>query len=201
MTHSVVPEEMKEIAALYALGALSQSEARAFEAHLAEGCGACQKELDVFLETAALLALGCSEEEPGSHVREELKSRTSEGQLGERDQHDTERVYSILANEGDWEEWAEGIQFKPLFRDQASGLCTSIVRMLPGTALPPHRHTGTEQFFILEGDCYVHGRRLGPGDFHRAEVDTEHEYTYTVGGTMFLLVAPASFHIINTPQA
>jgi quercetin dioxygenase-like cupin family protein len=201
MTHSVVPEEMKEIAAHYALGALSQSEARAFEAHLAEGCEACQKELDVFLETAALLALGCGEEEPGSHVREELKIRVSADRLGALDQNGAERVYSILANEGDWMEWAEGIQFKPLYRDQASGLCTSIVRMQPGTALPPHRHTGTEQFFILEGDCYVHGQRLGPGDFHRAEAGTEHEYTNTVEGTMFLLVAPDSFHIINTPQA
>jgi anti-sigma factor ChrR (cupin superfamily) len=198
MTHAVAPEDMKEVAAQYALGALSQSEARAFEAHLAEGCEACQRELDTFIETAALLALVCDEEKPGSHLREELTRRASERQPIAHDQNESERIYSILASEGDWVEWAEGIQFKPLFRDQASGLCTSIVRMRPGTALPPHRHTGTEQFFILEGDCHVHGRCLGPGDFHRAEAGTEHEYTYTVEGTMFLLVAPASFQIINT---
>lgn len=199
MTHSVAPEEMKEMAALYALGALSQSEARAFEEHLARGCEACRDELDAFANTTALLALGCDEQEPGPHVRAELSSRISGDARGGGEQGAPERVYSIMANEGEWLEWGEGVQFKPLFRDQASGLCTSVVRMQPGTALPPHRHTGTEQFFILEGDCYVHGQCLRPGDFHRAETGTEHEYTYTVEGTMFLLVAPASFQIIDTP--
>ncbi len=199
MRHSVAPEMMKETAALYALGSLSQNEARAFEEHLAEGCRACQEELDAFLETTALLAFDCVGEEPGPHVREELSSRTSKDRSDGGDDQGPEPAYSILASEGEWMEWGEGIHFKPLFRDKASGLCTSLVRMQPGTALPPHRHTGTEQFYILEGDCHVDGRRLGPGDFHRAEMGSEHEHTYTVGGTRFLLVAPPSFHIISTP--
>jgi anti-sigma factor ChrR (cupin superfamily) len=70
--------------------------------------------------------------------------------------------------------------------------------MLPGTRLPAHRHIGAEQFFILEGDCNVHGQSLGPGDFHIAASDTVHESTYTVNGTLFLLIGPRGYEILGS---
>jgi anti-sigma factor ChrR (cupin superfamily) len=69
--------------------------------------------------------------------------------------------------------------------------------MLPGTSLPAHRHIGAEQLYILEGDCQVHGEVLGPGDFHLAESDTVHESTSTVNGTMFLLIGPQAYEILD----
>jgi quercetin dioxygenase-like cupin family protein len=74
---------------------------------------------------------------------------------------------------------------------------TSLVRMLPGTRLPMHRHKGVEQFFVLEGDCHVHDEVLGPGDYHRAEAGSIHESTYTESGTLFLLIAPPDYEIIK----
>ena len=70
--------------------------------------------------------------------------------------------------------------------------------MLPGVALPPHKHLGDEQFYVLEGDCHVRGARLGPGDFHYAAAGSIHESTYTVEGTTFLLIAPAGYEILQT---
>jgi anti-sigma factor ChrR (cupin superfamily) len=69
--------------------------------------------------------------------------------------------------------------------------------MLPGTSLSVHKHIGIEQFFILEGDCNVAGQNLGPGDYHRAEKGSIHESTYTVNGTLFLLIAPQRYEVLG----
>jgi anti-sigma factor ChrR (cupin superfamily) len=105
---------------------------------------------------------------------------------------------SIHAGDGEWIKAGEGIEYKTLHVDRQSRLVTSLVRMGPGTSLPMHRHQGVEQFFILEGDCNVHGERLGPGDFHRATPGSVHRDTYTVEGTLFLLIAPERFEVLST---
>jgi len=63
--------------------------------------------------------------------------------------------------------------------------------------LPPHQHLGVEQFFVIEGDCNVAGQRLEPGDYHRAKEGSTHETTYTTGGTMFLLIAPERYAVLE----
>ena len=91
----------------------------------------------------------------------------------------------------------EGVLLKKLYVDQASGIATSLVRMQPGTALPVHQHLGVEQFLVIEGDCNVAGKTLGPGDYHRAASGSIHETTYTVEGTLFLLVAPERYEVLD----
>jgi len=59
---------LRDLAAAYALGALSPEEARAFEAFLATSPEA-QREVDEYRETAALLALGVEEQRPSSELR------------------------------------------------------------------------------------------------------------------------------------
>ena len=80
---------------------------------------------------------------------------------------------------------------------QGDRIATSLVRMLPGTALPVHQHIGVEQFFVIEGDCHVAGQKLTPGDYHRAEAGSIHESTYTVDGTLFLLIAPERYEVLD----
>jgi anti-sigma-K factor RskA len=48
MKHQTSDDDIKERAALYALGAMSQREANAFEDHLLEGCQVCAEELKEF---------------------------------------------------------------------------------------------------------------------------------------------------------
>jgi len=45
----------------------------------------------------------------------------------------------------------EGIVYKPLIFDRASGLATSLMRMEPGSVLPEHEHVLIEQTWVLEG--------------------------------------------------
>jgi anti-sigma factor ChrR (cupin superfamily) len=201
MTDGVAAHEMTDVAALYALGALSQHEARSFEEHLAEGCDICQAELESFEQTVRAVAFGIAEAEPPARVRAELLAKVSKSvaeQTGESvPTGDLGQFVSILASEGKWRELREGVLLKKLHVDQATGIATSLVRMLPGTALPCHQHLGVEQFFVIEGDCNVAGQRLTSGDYHRAEAGSIHETTYTVDGTLFLLIAPERYEVLD----
>jgi Anti-sigma-K factor rskA, C-terminal len=63
---------VQETAALYALGSLSQHDARAFESHLKEGCSACSGELKRFQGVIGCLGLTASDAEPPVYLRELL---------------------------------------------------------------------------------------------------------------------------------
>ncbi|MFL6214968.1 MAG: cupin domain-containing protein [Blastocatellia bacterium] len=207
MKHAALTDDVVERAALYALGALTQIEAQAFEDHLAEGCAVCRSELDEYHLAVEGLALATRDAEPSPAVRRRLlASLGGEASDGEAEVEtmtslttaDTPPFVSMRAGEDGWQEWGEGILYKPLYVDEASGLMTSLVRMSPGTGLPRHQHLGVEQFLILEGDCNVHGERLGPGDYHRALGGSIHDTTYTENGTTFLLVAPKEYRLLES---
>jgi anti-sigma-K factor RskA len=66
-----------ELAAAYALGALSPDEAQRFEAFLATSAEA-QREVAEYREVAALLALGGEEAAPGEALRERVLARVGE---------------------------------------------------------------------------------------------------------------------------
>jgi anti-sigma factor ChrR (cupin superfamily) len=202
MRHSVAPDEMIEIAASYSLGALSQQEARAFEDHLAEGCQACRDELASFETILTGFAFADEGRAPALKIRDELLARLKEEASGNGSDErgpssDGQSFISIRASEGDWTEVQDGVFMKQLFVDEASGVATSLVRMQPGTFLPVHLHNGIEQIYVIEGDCSIRGESLGPGDYHRAAAGSIHERTYTVQGTMFLLVAPKSYDVLE----
>jgi anti-sigma factor ChrR (cupin superfamily) len=201
MTDRVAEHQMTELAALHALGALSQHEARAFEYHLAEGCELCSVEFDSFERTVTELALNVPEVEPPEDVRKRLLARINElpssRAVKEASAVASDQFVSIHAGDGQWQEVQDGIMLKTLYIDRASGIATSLVRMTAGTALPAHQHLGVEQFYVIEGDCNVAGQRLGPGDYHRAAAGSMHDTTYTVDGTLFLLVAPEHYEVIE----
>ena len=72
MKHERVTGDIQELAALYALGSLSQHEARGFEAHLKGGCAVCDAELKRFEQAVGMLGLTASEADPPVYVRELL---------------------------------------------------------------------------------------------------------------------------------
>jgi len=60
---------------LYALGALSQHEARAFEVHLREGCPVCQAEISQYESVTGELGLAAPAVPPPAYLRELLVAR------------------------------------------------------------------------------------------------------------------------------
>lgn len=197
MNHPV-NEEIEGLAPLYALGALTQHDARAFEEHLAEGCAACRDELEDFEAVVGILGVGALEAEPSESVREHLL-----GSLVKDDQHGSESSMpqisslTIRAGEGEWQEAFQGVYLKNLFVDEARGTVTTLFRMDPGAQLPRHLHHGVEECFVLEGDVRAGDQMLGPGDYHCAMPETIHERLSTVNGAMFLIVGPRHYEMLE----
>jgi anti-sigma-K factor RskA len=75
MEHKLATEEIKDQAALYALGALSQIEARAFENHMADGCDVCRAEVAEFDGVVGVLGLGAPAASPPAYLRDLLTER------------------------------------------------------------------------------------------------------------------------------
>ena len=81
MKHAALTDEIVERAALYALGALTQIEAQAFEDHLADGCAVCRRELDEYHFAVEGLALATADVEPSPEVRSRLLASLGGGIL------------------------------------------------------------------------------------------------------------------------
>ncbi len=75
MRHIKATEQSQETAALYALGALTQMEARAFEFHLLEGCPACETLARHFEKIVSGLGYATTEAEPAFYLRDVLTAR------------------------------------------------------------------------------------------------------------------------------
>ena len=193
MKHDIPTEEYCGQAAL---GALSQSDASAFEAHLAEGCAVCEAELKAFTTVVAHFGFGALEEAPPAEAREKLLARVAQEPQTARSSAAARPVsqpqfLSLRADEGEWREIATGVLEKKLFEDQTRGTLTRLVKLLPGARAPQHEHHGVEECFVLEGDFRVNDEVLGPGDYHCALPGSIHQMVSSVNGTTLLIVAAA----------
>lgn len=191
MSTCAAEDQMKEHALLYALGTLTQNEARVFEDHLAGGCRACEAELHASEQLTRSLAFSAAEVEPPAHVFERILGFITEDERpAPAAPHLPGQLTTVRRDEGEWFESSPGVLVKRLFENQETGTFTSLVRMLPGAIGTLHRHPGIEECIILEGDFHVAGSRLGPGDFHIAGTGSLHEKPYSLGGALLLIVGP-----------
>ena len=88
MRHTTTDEETSARAALHALGALDEREARDFEEHVAAGCDLCAAELREFRGVAADLALAATPATPPAHVRSRLLALAAEETHASAEQRD-----------------------------------------------------------------------------------------------------------------
>ncbi|HYL97359.1 MAG TPA: anti-sigma factor [Blastocatellia bacterium] len=75
MRHDCPTHEIKEQAALYALGVLTHLEASAFESHIREGCEICRAELFKFERAAGMFALNAPQIKPPAYLIDLLQAR------------------------------------------------------------------------------------------------------------------------------
>lgn len=191
MSDCAAADQMKEHALLYALGTLTQNEARVFEDHLAGGCRTCAIELRDSEALTRSLAFSGAEVAPPPQVFERLLGFVAEAEFpAPAAPHLPGQLTTVRKDEGDWIESSPGVLVKRLFQNQETGTFTSLVHMLPGAVGTLHRHPGIEECIILEGDFHVAGSRLGPGDFHVAGAGSLHEKPYSIGGALLLIVGP-----------
>jgi hypothetical protein len=75
LKHERATEEVQERAALYALGSMAQLEAKSFDAHLKEGCPACETLVRHYLKIVEGMGFAVPDAEVPAYLRDLLTSR------------------------------------------------------------------------------------------------------------------------------
>ena len=71
---------------------------------------------------------------------------------------------TVRADEG-WVQFAPGIDFKMLYRDEASGTNSLLARLQPGICMPEHEHSGIEECYVIEGEITYGDLTVRAGDY------------------------------------
>ncbi|HBP88003.1 MAG: cupin domain-containing protein [Nitrospira sp.] len=188
-------DEVLEQAALYALGVLEGKEKAAFEKLVAEACATCQAVKD-FQNVAGQLGSTATPMTPPSSLRTRLLERVAaerkidkpESTSKPAEQIQNTGLTFVRAHDDLWKVILPGILLKPLSFDKAQGRMTALARMAPGSSYAAHKHNAPEEFYVLEGTCFVGGQLLRPGDYHRAEAGTVHHETSSEDGCLMLMI-------------
>jgi anti-sigma factor ChrR (cupin superfamily) len=210
MRHDAANAEITERAALHALGALTQTEGRAFEEHLAEGCEVCAAELRAFESITGCLTYLSPAAAPGE-LRQRLLNRVrAEAQTPSpsptpqvwrfwRAEAPKASMLILRSDEGGWEETSiPGISVRRLSIDPARRTVTMLVKMAPESSYPSHRHAGSEECYVLEGDLVVGEHQMRAGDYQRAEAGTVHEVQSTRQGCLLFILSSLHDEILTT---
>ncbi len=102
----------------------------------------------------------------------------------------------IFSDPADWIKHPQinGIEVKTLSVNEDKGYLMILMKAAAGAEYPSHHHNGAEECYVIEGDLYVEGKYLGPGDFHHAEGGSDHEPLRTKNGcTLLLVVDPKDY--------
>lgn len=200
MKHAIAEEELEESAALYALGALGQHEARTLDQHLAEGCEVCASELKEFESVVEALAFAAPAATPPPGAREKLLARLgaeAETAAQSNDEDTALPPVVVRADEGRWFEMSEGVLCKQLFVDPTRNTVTTLLRLKPGARMPMHRHRGIEECYVVEGDVCTNNQNLKAGDYTCAMEGSIHRPITTINGALLLIVAPQSYEVLE----
>jgi len=182
--------EATELAALYALGALEEAEAKVFASHLAD-CEECRAEVRAYDEVASNLVRGLVADAPPPGLRVRVLDAVAAPQTRADWKHvERDGIAFLRSASVPWQKIPGlEVECKTLFKDSERGLVTRLVRMGPGAQLPPHRHADVEESFLLEGDLVVEGVAMRGGDYCRAAAGSVHREVRTVNGCTFVAIS------------
>jgi len=153
--------EQSEATCAYALQVLPASEAAAAEAHIAS-CPDCQRELESLRPVVdRFVSWPTDVLRPPTSLQDRLALRIAED-ASKQPVPPPARQWS----EPDWEQVAPGIQCKLLASDTERHRVSMLVRLAPGASYPPHTHAGVEELHLLDGELWIDGRKLVPGDYN-----------------------------------
>lgn len=151
----------------YVLQALAQSEAAAVESHIA-ACPHCQHEIETLRPVVnAFVSWPTDVLRPSASLQTRLAQRIA-AETGTAPVLPEGSPYA----EPEWDEVAPGIFCKLLATDTEKRRVSMLVRLAPRVEYPPHTHAGVEELHLLDGELWIDGRKLHPGDYNRAEPGT-----------------------------
>lgn len=174
-------------------GLLESSEQDLFEAKLSSSSHIEKKDVGEINNLAALIAKcivnSQGERAPSTEVKDKLFEKINSKNKEAEAKNKTGFEF-IYAADNDWvpHPEVEGIMVKRLAVNTEKNYLMILMKAAAGTVYPSHHHSGAEECYVLEGDLFVEGKNLGPGDFHHAEGESDHEPLRTKNGCTLLLV-------------
>ncbi len=206
-------ERELELAALYALSALSGAEMEELEREH-RGRRPFWDEVRSLRDAAAGLAEAGPRLRPGRDLWPEISARVGVP-AAEADEHPDAPAAGARAAHAPasqpWKHWTaappsdvvlqadehafeptdiEGISVRCLFVDERADRVTMLVRMAPGAAYPAHRHGGAEECYVLRGDLAIGPEiEMHAGDYQRMDAGSGHPVQTTRGGCLLLITS------------
>ncbi len=176
-------DEVSEMAALYALGKLPETEARGFERRLESGCSLCQAELESHQRAVELLLDATGAVAPPASLEQRLMQSIG-ASLPQRPQAAPANGAEVLrSHEGEWVASPDpGVSYRFLH-----GRKTVLVRMDPGSHCSSHDHAFNESCLVLEGTVEDADMTLTAGDFLFMPAGTSHTPSYSKTGCLLLI--------------
>ena len=182
----MISEQQQENASLYALGTMSEAEARAFEVEIRTN-GELATLVRDLQRTADAMAASQAVKPPAS-LKSKVLDRIAGGE--KTAQRALEGLKFIAGAEQ--KEWKAlplpGAYIKLLSLEKDRGYAVLLGKLDPGVQYPAHVNAGPEDFFILTGDLIIGDRKLVAGDFHHADKGSQHEVNYSEEGCTLLAV-------------
>ena len=175
--------ESAEQAYAHALQILPESEVAAAEAHIAS-CPDCQRELESLQPVVnRFVSWPTDVLRPTTSLQGRLALRIAE-KTGKQPVLPPARQWS----EPEWEQVAPGIECKLLAADTERHRVSMLVRLAPGASYPAHTHAGVEELHLLDGELWIDGRKLVPGDYNYGAPGAVDERVWSETGCTCVLI-------------
>ena len=178
MYGKMMPEDLDQTAAAYALGILRGAPRAAIESRLSSD-PALQAKVKLWQENFVALDLAAGRQAPPAGLFDTI--------LDAIDARETELpgTQTLRAGTGVWTEMSPGVTYTVLFEDPVAKRRSILVRALPGSNYGSHFHgEGHEECLVLEGDLIMGDLKLLAGDFHLAAKGSSHPAATTMSGCL-----------------
>jgi len=185
--------DLQELAAAKAVGALTSPEAAQFEGLVAHDESA-RAELAGFQDAAAAMAAAWVDPgTPSPDLRQRVLARIARTPQARPVEAPAlpKGFHLRRRGEGEWQTTPyPGVRMKMLAVSPDLGHWTVLVELVPGASFPTHDHDGSEDLLLMSGDLVTEGQTLAPGDFLHAEPRTHHHALVSPSGCVALVVEP-----------
>jgi anti-sigma factor ChrR (cupin superfamily) len=190
--------QLKELAALHALGALDGADNSTFAKFLAESDEARREALGFALVTEALAGSLPMPAAPSPDLKVRILRRAESNKAKSSAESHLKRLVPQASNgmaflkDVNSPGWVplpvQGAFVKLLAFDEACNYAIVLGKLDPGARYPSHTHQHPEDLFMLTGDLHIGDEVIRAGDFHHADAGSRHGVNWSEQGCVLLAI-------------